>query len=135
MQWVAPIDGQAGGTWMGVNAYGVVACLLNAYLPEDMPPRSSTTPPVSRGAIIPALLTRGTGSCALVWMNEQFEPSSYEPFWLVVAWPEGAFRWLWSGTEYVECSPCQDEWTLVSSSYWNAAAVLAWRGAHRFADE
>jgi uncharacterized protein with NRDE domain len=28
---VAPKDLQAGGTWIGVNDHGVIACLLNRY--------------------------------------------------------------------------------------------------------
>ena len=32
---MAPIDGQAGGTWFGANEHALQACLLNRYLPED----------------------------------------------------------------------------------------------------
>ena len=126
-QWIAPIDGETGGTWIGVNAYGVAACLLNAYLPGGIPPRPPQASAVSRGTIVPAVMAQGDGERTLAWIADEFDPSPYEPFQLVVIWLEGAMKCLWSGTEYVECSPCRDEWTLVSSSLWNATAVLRWR--------
>ena len=126
-QWLAPIDGETGGTWIGVNACGVAACLLNAYLPGDMPLQPPATPATSRGGIVPAVLTQGHGARVLAWLADEFDPSPYGSFQLVVVWPEGGLRRVWSGTEYIETFPCQEEWTLVSSSFWNAAAVLAWR--------
>lgn len=53
VRYLAPIDSDAGGTWIGVNAYGVTLCLLNHY-PEAGEPMVRTTgggsPATVRGA-------------------------------------------------------------------------------------
>lgn len=126
-KWMAPIDGEAGGTWIGVNAHGVAACLLNAYLPGQMLARPKVPSTFSRGTIVPAVLAQGDGEHVRKWMTEKFDPSPYDSFQLVVVWLEGGVRWIWSGSEYLKRLPCQDEWTLVSSSLWKSDAVLAWR--------
>ena len=126
-EWMAPIDGEAGGTWMGVNARGVVACLLNVYRPGQMLARPEAPSAFSRGTIVPAVLAQGDGERVRRWITEKFDPSPYESFQLVVVWLEGGARWVWSDSEHLEHSPCRDEWTLVSSSLWRPDAVLAWR--------
>lgn len=35
VNWLAPSDSARGGTWIGVNDRGVVACLLNGYVEGD----------------------------------------------------------------------------------------------------
>lgn len=51
--WIAPIDGEAGGTWIGVNGHGVTLALLNRYAdtPHEVPGS-----PVSRGLLVRDLL-------------------------------------------------------------------------------
>lgn len=51
VSYLAPIDADAGGTWLAVNQFGLTICLLNNYLasePEDIPLSS-------RGEIVVAL--------------------------------------------------------------------------------
>ncbi|MFW6163537.1 MAG: NRDE family protein [Planctomycetota bacterium] len=130
--WVAPIDSQSGGTWMGANDRGLVACLTNRYLPRDAEPRG---PRPSRGAIIPALLARGGHQAARTWLAEAFDPTDYASFTLllcspvgreVVQWPaeQGLVRHDWGEGE---------GWAQFSSSSWRTEEVLAWRRA-RFAE-
>ncbi len=47
-----PTDAHAGGTWCGINCYGLIFCLLNRY---DAPLSSEATM-ISRGDIIPQAL-------------------------------------------------------------------------------
>lgn len=122
--WIAPIDGQAGGTWIGANDDGVVACLLNAYLPGDpISPPPAGAP--SRGVIIPAILSRPEPE-AWTWLREQFDPSPYPSFLIVVAgggrgevvrWTRGA----------LEREPLRIGWNLITSSGVDPEAVAAWR--------
>ncbi len=122
-----PIDGHVGGTWIGVNAHGVAVCLLNAYRPGQMLALPEVPSAFSRGTIVPTVLAQGDGERVRKWITQKFDPSPYESFHLVVAWLEGGARSVWSGSEYLEHSPCRDEWTFVSSSLWRPEAVLAWR--------
>lgn len=50
---LTPIDGQAGGSWIGVNEYGVTCCLLNYYPAEKSSPPEA---PISRGLLLTAYL-------------------------------------------------------------------------------
>src|SRR3982751_1081178 len=37
VQFIAPIDGDEGGSWIGVNQFGLTLCLLNRYDPQLVP--------------------------------------------------------------------------------------------------
>ena len=51
---VAPRDGDFGGTWIGANEYGVAVCLLNGYADADRPrPADEFT---SRGLLLMSLM-------------------------------------------------------------------------------
>lgn len=50
--WLAPIDPEGGGTWIGVNDAGLALALLNGYLPCDQAHSKWT----SRGRLVDALL-------------------------------------------------------------------------------
>lgn len=58
-----PIDADAGGTWIGVNTWGVAATLLNGYQADAA--RATRTPTRSRGDLVPHLLTFETQPDAL----------------------------------------------------------------------
>ena len=49
MQYVAPVDGDAGGTWLAVNEAGLTLCLLNGNTPA--PPEQNEPPPVTSKAV------------------------------------------------------------------------------------
>lgn len=86
--WIAPIDGEAGGTWIGVNGHGITLALLNRYAdtPHDVPGS-----PVSRGLLVrdlldtpdPETLDRRLATASL---------RSYRPFTLVLLAPEHPAR-------------------------------------------
>ena len=103
VRYLAPIDADAGGTWIGVNAYGVTLCLLNHYSHAGEPMVRTTDRRVdgaasagadaaraagsrSRGHLIPSLA--GVRSCggatAALGMADL---SQYRPFLLLVIAP------------------------------------------------
>lgn len=131
--WVAPLDGEKGGTWMGANDRGVVASLLNAYLPGEslLPDKSGAYR--TRGEIIPALLAKGDLDDGLTWLLEEFDPGQYQSFTLLVASPKRvkSIAWLGQGRLYAE--DLRGEWIIRSSSGWDSMETIEWREA-RFAD-
>jgi hypothetical protein len=101
---VMPIDGDSGGTWIAVNDTGVVFAMLNATsqtaadwtLRADSRSVPHKPAAVSRGLIIPALVSAATVSDALA-RAQQLEADCYRPFrlllfdryQLVECWPDG----------------------------------------------
>lgn len=53
VSYVAPADGDHGGTWIGVNECGVSLCVLNLYGPAVLPHRDTSG---SRGILLGSLL-------------------------------------------------------------------------------
>lgn len=93
---LAPIDGEAGGTWLGVNAFGLTAALLNRY-PEG---RVDEPPDVlwrSRGEV--ALDVLGARSPdSVVEIVQAGELARTRPFTLVVlAHEREPLRCAWDG--------------------------------------
>ncbi|HSO21647.1 MAG TPA: NRDE family protein [Chondromyces sp.] len=123
--WVAPADGERGGTWIGANDDGVVACLLNAYAPGDLDLIGRPDVP-SRGEIIPGLLARGRDGVER-FLDAELDPTRYPSFTLVVATPEGARALRWTLDRGLSHETIGEGWSLVSSSWWRAAEVTAWR--------
>jgi len=124
--WAAPLDSQSGGTWIGANAAGVVACILNIYTDhEDVPPAPAGRP--SRGDIIPRLLSAGSADDVREWLLTEFAPADYAPFQVLIADGSGRTTHTWSGDGSVDSIGLPDGWQLMSSSSWNADEVLPWR--------
>lgn len=125
--WVAPIDTQAAGTWMGANAHGVVACLLNAYLPEDaegpLPPPGD----VSRGSIIPQVLARGPFDSMGPWLREEFDPRLYAPFTLLLMGKGGAMKFRWHRLHGLEEWELDVGWTMVTSALFYMEEIRQFR--------
>ncbi|MGQ0676972.1 MAG: NRDE family protein [Rhodospirillales bacterium] len=82
---VAGRDDLAGGSWLGINARGMAAAMLN---------RRGTLGPAkgkrSRGELVLLALDQTDAAAAALLMSE-LEPSSYRPFNMVVADAGGAF--------------------------------------------
>jgi hypothetical protein len=70
-----PIDPVGGGTWIGVNDAGLVACLLNRNVGQFAPPAS----PRSRGLIVPKLLACASAEEVRHAVGE-LKPADYAPF-------------------------------------------------------
>ncbi|MFT6985579.1 MAG: hypothetical protein ACJAT7_001389 [Psychromonas sp.] len=114
-----PIDGQAGGTWFGVNNLGVVLALLNRY--QD--PQSSTAP--TRGNIIPQALAYGNVSLVKKHLSEQ-NYQYYNPFDLMLISSRECLHLCWNG-RHLSINNASQPAMLFSSSALNTEAVLAKR--------
>ncbi len=92
VRFVAPRDGEAGGTWAFVNERGVSACLLNLFRDHPFPPGH---PPISRGLLVLGL----GGSTTVAAAGEALSHADlarYQPFTLAlfgVGEAPRALRW------------------------------------------
>jgi hypothetical protein len=76
-----PVDGPSGGTWLGVNAAGLLLALLNQY-PQPAPARA----PLSRGTLIPQALGQPDAASAARRLRA-LDPAQVGPCLLVLAGP------------------------------------------------
>ncbi len=91
LKFIAPRDVQAGGTWIGVNRDGVIACLLNRY---DAAPIGRQ----SRGGIVIEAM-RGSSIEASVGAVNSLALEAYSPFTCIVISKGGAVRLDWDGAD------------------------------------
>lgn len=126
-QWIAPHDSAKGGTWMGANSYGVIACLLNAYLPGESLLPDTTGRYRSRGEIIPAVLECGTVESAISYVENDLEPENYPSFNLLIFGPGTGRCITWLRQGELVWQGVDEAWTLRSSSGWDSREVKAWR--------
>ncbi len=88
-RFAAPKDLQAGGTWIGVNALGLTACLLNRY---DAAPAGQT----SRGSIVLEAMREGTPEAAAARLTS-LTLSSFSPFTCLLINLDHGVRLDWNG--------------------------------------
>lgn len=117
---LAPRDGNAGGTWIGVNHRGYFACLLNSYVVKVSPPN-----PPSRGFVIPTILKSAEPFVSV----ETTDFSAYMPFRLILGDISQAFFFHWNGQELVKETLNITDSVMISSSSWQETEVLAVRNA------
>lgn len=115
MRFIAPVDGNAGGSWIGVNQRGLTLCLLNRY--QDAPTHPPSHPYTSRGLLLMRLLD----SCSHIHLLERLEAldmAHYQPYNLLVLAPEQSARLVqWNGREMVIEHDAEASMPLCSSSY------------------
>lgn len=125
-RFTAPVDGDAGGTWIAVRDTGVVLALLNHQHPNDFgvvagPPRTSrgrlVTALAAESAIPDASRLRAAGLAA------------FAPFRLFVAGPSTPPRvFTWNGAA-LTARRLDPRRGFLTSSSWNPRAVIAARQA------
>ncbi len=91
---IAPVDGDFGGTWVSVNDRGLVLCLLNRYLEEGLEVRLDY---VSRGLLVRDLAMEESPE-SVARDLELRDLGTYRPFSLWVARPgDEPTIWVWDG--------------------------------------
>ncbi len=85
VQVLAPIDADAGGTWIGVNEFKLAACLLNRY--DQIDPRSNPSPYTSRGQLVMHVLGAAHIEQAIGYI-EALSLAHFQPFTLVLLYPD-----------------------------------------------
>ncbi len=73
------LDEKAGGTWLAINEYGVVAGLTNRPAPDGADPTRR-----SRGELPLALSAHTTAAAAVEDFVTHVSPADYNPAWLLV---------------------------------------------------
>jgi hypothetical protein len=89
---VAPVDGEAGGTWVGYNEHGLFVGVTNRWVP-----RGSLAAERSRGLLVRDALARRDAETATRYVERAVEAHEYDGFNLVVADATGAFLHEWDG--------------------------------------
>jgi hypothetical protein len=74
---VAPRDRRAGGTWLGLNASGLVVAITNRPAPRGTDVRS-------RGLLVADVLRHGDAAAADAWLAVHLRDARYDPFNLLV---------------------------------------------------
>lgn len=94
-RWLAPVDADGGGTWIGVNEFGVAAALLNGDRSSDQAERNWT----SRGLLVDSLLD--ALSCREIEVRlRKRDLSRFRSFTLVMLDPVSpALLATWDGSE------------------------------------
>jgi hypothetical protein len=122
VRFLAPEDGDFGGTWISVNELGVALCLLNRYDFEAEPDRDYT----SRGLLVRDLAD-SAGRLAVRERLGATALADYRPFTLVALAPgEPALVARWTGRTCLFEYDGEYTMPLVSSSF-EADAVAAFR--------
>ncbi len=126
VRFLAPVDPDAGGTWIAANELGLTVCLLNHY--PGRPPAEPTSYE-SRGALVMQLVV-AHGADAVDRMLGGTDLHSYRPFTLLVVEPDRApcLR-RWNGYGAIE-SDDDPQPPITSSSFDQDAVVAARRAAY-----
>jgi uncharacterized protein with NRDE domain len=120
----APVDGDAGGTWIAVRDSGVVLALLNHH--ASTPPAAASTR-VSRGLLVTALAGEAAIPDAARLRAEGL--AAFAPFRLFVIGPALTPRvFTWNGVALTS-RRLDPRVGFLTSSSWNAPAVIAARHA------
>lgn len=114
-----PRDPAGGGTWMGVNAHGVVVCLLNDYrIPFDY---TSGATYRSRGLLVTDALGKVSElKSAGEQVRAMVAADDYAPFRLVLFAAGDAICWCWNGEKLTEIKEVECP---VTSSSWQSERV------------
>lgn len=97
VRWVAPIDAEAGGTWLGVNERGLSVGLLNGYRAGDASDRDYE----SRGLLVARMLGGADTEAVRAGLSE-LDPRRFRSFVLVALEPgRDALRATWDLAELV----------------------------------
>lgn len=126
VRYLAPSDGQAGGTWIAVNEHGLALCLLNAWTPPVRP-----GPYESRGALVRSLAdAREVADFLERARSERLE--RYPAFTLLALAPrEPAALLEWDGAQRRLDAQADARRPLLSSSFSplevSAARLERWR--------
>jgi hypothetical protein len=118
VRFIAPADGDFGGTWVAANELGVAACLLNGN-------GGGVTATRSRGFVIRELIAAESASAAAVSLR-QLDLRGYAPFALALLDAGQAIVADWNGCDLIVDRDAAGRMPLISSSY-DADGVCARR--------
>jgi uncharacterized protein with NRDE domain len=95
VRYIAPTDVDGGGTWLGVNEFGLTCGLLNNYSASVK--QSASSSPISRGLLVVSLLACPSLSEALIKL-QTVHLGEFRSFLLALFAPDQAAVWcIWNG--------------------------------------
>ncbi|WP_306536654.1 NRDE family protein [Geobacter sp.] len=98
VRYIAPVDTDHGGTWLGVNEFGLAVGLVNHYPAGQAPADEDSDGMMSRGHRVRSLLTCATKEEVLTRCAQE-QTGRYRPFILLVIEPGSKAATLtWDGT-------------------------------------
>ena len=92
---VAPVDGDAGGTWIGYNERGVLVAITNRWTDRDV------TGERSRGLLVRDALRKSSAEEAARHVERELDERGYEGFNLVLADARAALYVEYDGARHV----------------------------------
>lgn len=115
-RFLAPADGDFGGSWIGTNEFGVSVCLLNGANLTGSETHAAAARR-SRGLLLPGLLSLPSVA-AICDQIQETDLSVFAPFTLAVLEPgHPAAIWKWDGPNKALRSEAADRFMLTSSSF------------------
>ncbi|HSE26136.1 MAG TPA: NRDE family protein, partial [Pyrinomonadaceae bacterium] len=121
VEFIAPLDGDHGGSWIAVNQFGLTLCLLNRF---DDSPGGIIREYTSRGLLLHEL----TDCSALKTVTERVDDakcSRFRPFTLVaLVTGQPAMVIEWTGSETITKSHAENFMPITSSSLQEGNVVL-----------
>jgi hypothetical protein len=122
VRFLAPVDGDFGGTWMAANEVGIAVCLLNLYEASES---KYATEPVSRGLLINDLVdTRSRSEIRDRVSRAGLE--RFRPFTMLALAPrEPVTVLVWDGRTLNTVETDENRAPYVSSSYRLADVIAA----------
>jgi uncharacterized protein with NRDE domain len=120
ISYIAPVDGDHGGSWIGVNEFGLTLCLLNRY---GAPAREPSQRYTSRGLLLTELLD-SRENLQISERVEDFELDRFRPFsMLVLSGDEPAILIEWTGQDCRVERNVDAQMPLTSSSLRNPTPI------------
>ena len=126
VRFIAPMDGDSGGTWIGVNQFRLSLCLLNRYHSQTTEPEKQL---VSRGLLVRELMDCVSQSDVQQRLGGM-RLTDFKPFTLLALEPAApACVFHWTGQELLMADDGESLMPLISSSF-DADGVVAFRQPH-----
>jgi hypothetical protein len=120
ISYIAPVDGDHGGSWIGVNEFGLTLCLLNRY---SDPAREPSQRYPSRGLLLTDLLDRSQNHLVPVRIKD-FQLDRFRPFsMLALSSDEPAILINWTGRDCIVENNAEAQMPLTSSSLSNPTPI------------
>ena len=123
VSFIAPIDGDAGGTWLAVNQHGLTLGILNHYPAEPAAPAAQA----SRGLLVLDLADAASTAEVLARLTSR-QLASYRPFFLVAVDPVAPVALhVWDGFALSSRESADADVLPLSTSSFDTEIVLAHR--------
>jgi hypothetical protein len=126
VKYLAPLDGDSGGTWLAVNEFGLCLGVLNRYRLDRYTPPAK---PVSRGLLVLELIAHRKANEVLTALEAR-DLTAFAPFSLTVVEPgQGARLACWDGATLGAATHRSPGLILTSSSVTEPEVAAARRAA------